>query len=79
MSDELTDAEEIGLLKQRLKTVVTTIANLDQTNFDLPNASCPDPIDFAGYRKSLYEERDALKAMIADAAGPWELETIADT
>lgn len=75
----MTDADEVALLQQRLETVVRTIANLSPANFDLPNASCPDPIDFAGYRKSLYEERDMLKAMIADAAGPWELESLADT
>lgn len=75
----MTEADEIAYLKQRLETVVKTIAGLDQTNFDLPNASCPDPIDFQGYVQGLYDQRDRLKMMIADAEGTWELESQADT
>jgi hypothetical protein len=75
----MTDGDEVALLQQRLERVVRQIAELDQNNYDLPNASCPDPIDFTGKIQSLYDERDRLKAMIADAAGPWELESIADT
>ncbi len=74
----MTDAEEVELLKQRLESVVRQIAGLSATNYDLPNASCPDPIDFTGKIRALYEERDMLKQMIADAAGPWELEAIQD-
>lgn len=74
----MTDGDEVALLQQRLERVVRQIAELDQSNYDLPNASCPDPIDFTGKIQSLYDERDRLKVMIADAAGPWELESIAD-
>lgn len=74
----MTDGDEVALLQQRLERVVRQIAALDQTNYDLPNASCPDPIDFTGKIQSLYDERDRLKAMIADAAGPWDLESVAD-
>lgn len=78
MSDEFTDADEVAALRKRLKTVLTKIGNLDETNFDLPDASCPDPIQFGAYRQSLYDERDRLKMAIADAEGEWELESIAD-
>ncbi len=75
----MTDGDEVELLKQRLATVVYKIANLDETNWDLPNASCPDPIDFDSAIRRLYDERDRLKEMIANAEGCWELESQADT
>lgn len=75
----MTDGDEVALLRTRLESVVRQIAALDQTNYDVPNANCPDPIDFTGKIKALYEERNALKEMIADAEGCWELESQADT
>lgn len=78
MAEEMTDADEVAFLRKRLRSVVKQISELDQTNYDLPNASCPDPIDFTGKIQALYDERDRLKAMIADAAGPWELEVEQD-
>lgn len=66
-------------LQARREAVAQQIADLSASNYDLPNASAPHPVDFTGKIKSLYDELDMLERAIARAEGSWEIATEVDT
>lgn len=67
-----------NLIARRDK-VAAKLAELDERNLDLPNATGPGLVDYESHKRGLYEELDRLEVAIAGADGGFEIYTEVDT
>ncbi len=63
----------LGQLETRRDAILVELAGLDATRAGgLPNSTLGE-VDHVGYRKSLYDELEAINRLIAAAEGPFEI------